>query len=84
MTKTFWVERKIPLSLLVMLCIQFGTVIMWATQLDARVTVVEQKTSGIESFNEKFARIEERLVSVKQDVESIKHGLERLTAGLLR
>ena len=69
--------RRIPLALLFTLIIQAASILIWATQLDARVNSIEHQCSGNNSLVERFARIEERINDMKQQ-------LDRLTERLLK
>ena len=68
---------RLPLALVVTLMIQAASILIWATQLDARVNGVEHQCAGTSSLNEKFARLDERLDGMKQQ-------LDRLTNRLLK
>lgn len=75
---------RIPLAVLVTLLMQFIAVIIWATQLDARVGAMETQNVPAATFNEKFARLDERLDNLREDFGGMKHQLDRLTERLLR
>lgn len=65
------------------LLVQAGGILIWATQLDARVNVIEQQSMNTTSMNEKFARLEERLDGMRQNIDDMKRQLNRLTDRLL-
>jgi hypothetical protein len=69
--------RRLPMALLVTLLMQVASVLIWATQLDARVNNIEQLCTNNSGLNEKFARLDERL-------DGMKHQLDRLTDKLLK
>ena len=75
---------RIPLTALGMLIMQAALVLMWATQLDARVNEIEQQIVSNRSLNEKFARLEERLDNVKQGMSEVKHQIEQLTQSVMK
>ena len=54
-------DRRIPLAVIIMLILQIASALVWATQLDARVSNMEHQSISIISVNEKFIRLEERL-----------------------
>ena len=77
-------KKQIPWAIVFTLLMQFIAVIVWATQLDARVGTMEQQSVSTSSLHEKFARLEERLDHMKQDLSGMKRQLDRLTERLLR
>lgn len=77
------IDRHIPVAVILTLLIQVGGVLIWATQLDARVSGIEQQAISSNTLNEKFARLDERLDNMKQDIAGIKRQLDKLTDRLL-
>jgi len=71
------IPRRISMAVAVTLLVQVASVLIWATQLDARVNSVEHLCTGNSGLNEKFARLDERL-------DGMKHQLDRLTDKLLK
>jgi hypothetical protein len=71
-------DKRVPVAVIVAMLLQLAGILIWATQLDARVSSMEQQMVGSPALGEKFARLEERLEYMKQDVQYIKHQLERL------
>jgi FKBP-type peptidyl-prolyl cis-trans isomerase (trigger factor) len=78
------VERRIPLSLVMMILAQMAAMLVWATQLDARVGDMERNSGNAFALNEKFARLEERLDNVRQNMEAIKRQMDHLADKLIR
>ena len=72
------------MAAIVTLLMQAGAILIWATQLDARVNGVEQQMMNNHGLNEKFAKLEERLDDVKQGMGEIKRQIEQLTENLLK
>ncbi len=72
------------MAAVVTLLMQAGAILIWATQLDARVNGVEQQMMNNHGLNEKFAKLEERLDDVKQGMGEIKRQIEQLTQNLLK
>jgi len=79
-----YLQRRMPYALIITLLVQAASVLIWATQLDARVNGMEQQCAGASGLMEKFARLEERIDGVKQDIGNVKHQLDRLTDRLLK
>lgn len=77
-------KNQVPWAVIITLLMQFIAVIVWATQLDARVGTIEQQSVSTRGLNEKFARLEERLDNMKQDLSGMKRQLDKLTERLLR
>lgn len=69
------IPRRLPLAILVTLLAQAASVLIWATQLDARVNNIEHICSGNSNLNEKFARLDERLDDMKQQLDRITNKL---------
>jgi hypothetical protein len=76
--KKWKLDRRIPLAVIIMLLLQIASALVWATQLDARVSHMEHQSISIISVNEKFIRLEERLDNMKQDMVYIRRQLERI------
>ena len=77
-------RRPIPWSVVLTLLLQFIAIVIWATQLDARVNNMEQQNVSTGALNEKFARLDERLDNLRDDFGGMKRQLDRLTEQLLR
>lgn len=77
------IDRHIPVAVIVTLLLQMCAVLIWATELDARVGNVE-RIIGATNISEKLARLEERLDSMKQDTGAMKRQLDYLTDRLIR
>ena len=78
------IDRHVSVAVILMLLFQVAGVLIWATQLEARVGGMEQQSVNSSTLNEKFARLEERLENMKQDIGSMKRQLDRLTERLLK
>jgi|GEM_PF-6283343 len=74
---------RLPLAVIVTLMMQAAAILIWATQLEARVSGVEQQSINSSQLNEKFGRLEERLENMKQSIGDVKRQLDRLTDSLL-
>ena len=82
---THWhLDRRIPVTLLVMLFLQMVGAIIWATQLDARVNRVEAQAEGSADIGETIARMDERLNNMRQDIGGMRQQLNQLTERLLK
>jgi hypothetical protein len=82
---TSWkIDRRISIALIISLLVQIASALIWATQLDARVSHMEQQVISNNGLNEKFARLDERLDDMKQNLDGIKHQLDQLTDHLLK
>ena len=76
-------DRRIPFAVILTMMIQAAAVLIWATQLDARVSGMEQQSVNAGNLNEKFARLDERLDGMKQNLDSVRRQLDHLTDRLL-
>jgi hypothetical protein len=81
---SWMLDKRIPLSVLLAICVQAVAVLVWAAQLDGRVFTLEKQLGTTVQMQEKVGRIEERLQGVKEDVQSIRHSVEQLTQFLMR
>ncbi len=80
----YWkIDKRIPLLFIMTLIIQLAVIVVWATQLDARVGRIELQSNDTNNLPERFARLEERLDNVKQDTSAMKQSLSNLTEKLL-
>lgn len=73
------IDRRIPLAVVVMLMMQMAALVIWATQLEARVTGLEQAGGDMRRVAERLARLEERMEGLRTDATDIKRHLEKLT-----
>ncbi len=76
--KNWRLDRRIPAIVILTLVIQMSGIIIWATELNARVYAVEQQSISSAVLNEKFARLEERLDAVKQNIEATRRDVEHI------
>jgi len=83
-TAKWRLDRRVPLTVLVALLVQFAAAIVWATQLDARVDMIERHAMDGSGLSVRFARLEERLEFLKQDMSFLKTQLDQLNQHLLR
>ena len=77
--RVWYLDRKISLTLVVMLFVQIVAVITWATYLEARVKGLEVNTQPMTTLLERFARLEERIDFVRADIAQIKGDIERIS-----
>ena len=82
--KTQHSARRISLALVMTIVVQVASILIWATQLNARVNGMEQQCAATGALSEKFARLDEHLDGMKQDLSGVKHQLDRLTDRLLK
>lgn len=86
MKEGWHLDKKVPISIIIMLLLQTITLVIWATRLDSRVSSVEATTSGhtivIEAMRSAqnsvsvgLARIEERQSQMAEGVKDIKNQL---------
>lgn len=78
------IDKRVPVAVILAIFIHIFGILIWASQLDARVDNMEKHVVGESAFNEKFARIEERLEHVKEDVSFIKNDMEKISERLLK
>lgn len=71
-----------PWTLFLTLVMQFIGVLIWATQLEARVEHTERLLQGAMALNEKFARLEERIDGVKQEMAGMREQAQILNKKL--
>ena len=82
--RSWRMDRRVPLALLLTLVLHFAAVLVWATKLDARLQFVEKHAEHLASNSDRLARIEERLDVLRRDSEQIQHKLDVLTQRLIR
>lgn len=82
---TRWrIDRRIPVALLIAICVQLASALIWATYLEARVSLLEKETSTTPQLSQQYARLEERMDAVREEVGNIRTELQRMTDALLR
>lgn len=72
------IDRRIPLAVVGMLMMQIAALVVWATQLEARVTGLETAGGDMRRVAERLARLEERMEAVRSDTSDIKRHLEKI------
>jgi hypothetical protein len=72
------IDKRVPVAVIIAMILQIAGILVWATQLDARVGGVEQQLQGESLLLEKFARLEERLEFLKRDVEGIGRKIDTM------
>ncbi|QEN88239.1 hypothetical protein FZC33_18860 [Labrys sp. KNU-23] len=83
------VDKKIPLALVITLLIQTGGVVWWSSQLNSRVTVIEERNlkleveigklkDGSSEVRERFARAETTMQAFVETTRRIEAKLDRL------
>jgi hypothetical protein len=77
-SKRWAIERRVTLAVVLTLLMQAAGALIWATELDARVGIVEREQVSTSGLTERFIRLEERLDFLKRDTETIKRQLEFL------
>ncbi len=75
--------RRMPGAVLFSVVIQAAGALVWATQLDARVSSVERQSVNTVMLNEKFARLDERLEYLKKEIESMHRQTEQINKRLI-
>jgi hypothetical protein len=75
---------RLPLTIALSMLMQAALVLVWATQLDARVNGVEQQVINNRGVSEKLARLEERLDDVRESVSDIRQQVGELTRRLIK
>lgn len=75
---------RLPAAAVMAVLAQAAGIIVWATQLDARVADIEQKSVNEAKLSEQFARLDERLDHMRQDIGEIKNELNHLADRLMR
>lgn len=68
-------DRRISLTLIFSLFLQFLTLIVWATCLEARVGTLETRQADMHGLPERLARLEERVKAIGEDTSFIRQRL---------
>lgn len=77
--KRWFLEKRITLPLLITLAVQFVSIVMWATYLDARVTALESAHGDAKGVSVQLGRLEERVEAVRGELVIIRQHLDRLS-----
>ena len=78
MTKSWHLERKIPLGVIVILSVHTCGAIWYASNLASRVSQIESSLRDYKQVNERLARVEEQTVGIKESMLRIESTLTRI------
>lgn len=70
--RTWKVDRRIPLALIVALMVQTGGAFWWASNLAARVESLERQAAAVAPQGDRLTRVEVRLDNVVDGIGEIK------------
>lgn len=70
-------DKKIPLALILMLCIQSGTAIWWAAKTDTRITALEASKIEAAPQADRLTRVEEKIGFITEGVAEIKRLIQQ-------
>ena len=77
--QTHWqVDRRIPIALLLGLVLQSFAIAWWASDVTARVTMLERTSIATAPQGDRLTRVEVRIEAVQGDVTEIKSDIKRL------
>jgi hypothetical protein len=75
--KSEWhLDKKIPISLILVLLVYGYTAITWSSQIDVRMAATEKWIDENKSSNARLGVIEERLGNLKEILEKIERKLK--------
>lgn len=75
--ETKWhLDRRVPISLILAIAIQTGSILWWAASVSARLDNLEQKTAVVGPQSDRLTRVEVQLEVVKEGVNEIKRLLQ--------
>lgn len=73
-----WViDKKVPVAIIVALCVHASAFIWWASDLNSRVAMVENRMRVSEPQGERITRVEVTLETIKEGVADIKRTLQQ-------
>lgn len=78
------IDRRVPVAVILAFILQIAGALIWATELDARVSHMERESGTFTGVTEKFVRMEERMENMRQDLGIIRRQLDRMTERLIR
>lgn len=70
-------DKKIPLALLLMLAIQSGTAIWWASKTDNRLDTLEASNVAAAPQADRLTRVEEKIGFVTEGIAEIKRLIQQ-------
>jgi hypothetical protein len=71
-------DRRIPIALLLGLVLQSFAIAWWASDVSARVTMLERHSIATAPQGDRLTRVEVRIEAVQGDVTEIKSDIKRL------
>lgn len=69
-------DKRIPIAVLVVLLLQFGGCVWWASDISARVSGVERKQTEYQALNARLQSMEIKLEGMGTDMRWIRQSLE--------
>jgi len=83
-SRRWQIDRRIPLAIIAALLSQVAAMLIWATQLEARVMTLEGGMRDLRQISERLGRMEERMEGLEDDLTAIRQQLDRLVGSLVR
>lgn len=68
----FFLDRHIPIGLVLAIILQTALGLVWAGQLVQRVEFIEQRTEFIDRTSERIARLEENISFMRRSLERLE------------
>lgn len=75
--KSWHLDRRVPIALILMLIAQTFTIAWWASSTDSRITVLEKRMDATAPQADRLTRVEVKIESVQQGIAEIKRMIMR-------
>ena len=70
-------DKRVPLALIVTICLQTGTFVWWASSITERVSSLERERVATAPQADRLTRVEVKLEGVQSGIDRIERALTR-------
>ena len=81
----FYIDRRIPIALILALLAQTMGAAWWASSMNSRVNVIERSIADRSPFisrnSDRLTKVETKLESIEHNTSEIQHDVKRLLRG---
>lgn len=65
-------DKRVPIALIVTICMQTAAAIWWASALDSRVSALEIRTAEYSGRGERIIRLETLIIEMGKSIDELK------------
>ena len=76
---SYWhLDKRVPIAMIVAICLQTGGLVWWASNISERVNALERSRDSTAPQGDRLTRVEVKPEGVQSGIEEIKHILNKL------